>query len=210
VRAGALSLASGGTISAAASGSGNAGNLDVRVAGQLDIAGGAGIATSATTSDGGNIRLDAASAYMDSGHVTTAVGIGSGNGGNMEIRIPTLVMHNSVITANAFGGNGGNIHIATTALFKNPTSSITASSQLGVDGTISIDSPAIDPAGSLLPPQPSYFDAGAVLTGRCGARLAGRASSLVIVPRNAQADRMGDLLAELGSRPAACEPVPTF
>jgi hypothetical protein len=111
----------------------------------------------------------------------------------MEIRIPTFVLNNSTISANAFGGDGGNIHIATETFFKSANSSVTASSTLGVDGTITLDSPAIDPAGQLLPPSPTYLDAGAVLAGRCGARLAGRASSLVIVSRAAEGVLPGGL-----------------
>jgi hypothetical protein len=185
-----VNVTSNGTIASESSGAGLAGNLDVRSAGALTVTGGGRITTAATSSDGGNIHIEAAQAGMDGGRITTAVGTGFGDGGNMEIRIPMLVMNNSTISANAFGGDGGNIHVGTQTFFKSSTSSVTASSALGIDGTITLDSPAIDPAGQLLPPSPAFVDAGAVLAGRCGARLAGRASSLVIVLR-------GDVPGEL-------------
>jgi len=56
------------------------------------------------------------------------------------------------------------------------------------DGTVTLESPAIDPTGELLLPKVAFFDAGSVLAGRCGPRLAGRASSLVVEPR-----RMADV-----------------
>jgi len=211
---GTVTVRTGGRISTSASGAGDAGNVDVRSAGTLAIIDAGRITTEAAFSDGGNIHIESPRAFMDGGRITTAVGTGFGDGGNMEIRVPTLVMNDSVISANAFGGDGGNIHIGTQTFFKSANSSVTASSTLGVDGTISLDSPAIDPAGQLLPPSPAFVDAGAVLAGRCGSRLAGRASSLVIVPRG---DVAGDLHASFDrairdpwytTNALTCEPSP--
>ncbi len=92
------------------------------------------------------------------------------------------MLRDSAVSANAFGGPGGNIHIASETFVASAASRVTASSQLGVDGTVTIESPALDPTGELLVPAPR-FDVAAVLAGRCGPRLAGRASSLVVEPR---------------------------
>ena len=181
----AVSISSGAKVASESSGAGFAGNLDVRSDGRLEVTNGGQITTSASFSDGGDILVEAPFGFMDGGRIATAVGTGQGDGGNIALRIPTFILHNSAISANAFGGDGGNVHIATGKLLKTPSSGITASSQLGVDGTITLDSPAIDPTGELLAPPPTFLDAGAILAGRCGPRLAGRASSLVIVPRGA-------------------------
>jgi large exoprotein involved in heme utilization and adhesion len=130
---------------------------------------------------------------MDYGTIATAVGRGQGAGGNVTLSIPLLVLRASTISANAFGGPGGNIRIGTQTFFKSADSSVTASSQLGIDGTITLDSPALDPTGELLAPVPVFLDAGAVLAGRCGARLAGRASSLVVAPRGDSASYPDEL-----------------
>jgi len=98
------------------------------------------------------------------------------------------VLRNSAVSANAFGGPGGNIHLVTQTFIPSADSTVTASSQLGIDGTVTLESPAIDPTGELLLPKVAFFDAGSVLAGRCGPRLAGRASSLVVEPR-----RMADV-----------------
>jgi hypothetical protein len=156
----------------------------VSVGESLRVETGGRITTQATRADGGNIFVEVGRlALFDAGEVTTAVGTGAGKGGNVSILSPTLVLRRTTVSANAFGGPGGNIHIGAQTFFKSADSSVTASSQLGIDGTITQDSPALDPTGELLAPAPVFVDAGAVLAGRCGPRLAGRASSLVLVPR---------------------------
>ncbi len=200
-----IAISSNAAIASESVGAGLAGNLAVQSDGRIELRSGGQITTSAAFSDGGNIRVESPLALMDSGRITTAVGTGQGNGGNMELRIPTFVLHDSVVSANAFGGRGGNIHIASDKLLKSSNSSITASSQLGIDGTITLDSPAIDPTGELLPPPPSFVDAGAILAGRCGPRLAGRASSLVIVPRATLGIALGELPTWQTTNTMSCE-----
>ncbi|MCJ8281943.1 MAG: filamentous hemagglutinin, partial [Rivularia sp. ALOHA_DT_140] len=80
------------------------------------------------------------------------------NGGNININSAVIAgVENSDIIANASQGNGGNIEINTQGLFglqfrDNLTaeSDITASSQFGVNGTVKINNPAIDPSSSLV------------------------------------------------------------
>jgi len=64
---------------------------------------------------------------------------------------------NSDITANAFQGNGGNINISTNTIFGlkfrsqlTPLSDITASSQFGLSGQVTINRLDIDPSKGLL------------------------------------------------------------
>ena len=177
----------------------------------LTIDSGGRITTSARRADGGDVRVAAGRfGVLDGGRITTEVGTGQGSGGNVDLRIPTLVMRGGVITANAFGGSGGNIRIGTTTFVPSGDSRVTASSTLGIDGTITLESPALDPTGELLVPPPAFVDAGAVLAGRCGPRLAGRASSLVVVPRVTSAEppdgwRLSGVAPHASwSRPLAC------
>jgi hypothetical protein len=186
VRAMNVDVASDARISVESLLTGLAGSIDVEAGDTLSLTSGGRITTSARQADGGNVR--AASGrfmLMDDGLITTEVGTGQGSGGNVEVQSPVLVMRASTITANAFGGDGGNIHIGTSIFLPSADSTITASSTLGIDGIITFDSPALDPTGELLLPPPAFVDAGAVLAGRCGPRLAGRASSLVVAPRAA-------------------------
>ncbi|MCM2328970.1 MAG: filamentous hemagglutinin N-terminal domain-containing protein [Lysobacter sp.] len=181
---GSLTVRNEGSIAANARSTGFAGNVSVAVGDTLTIETQGGITTEARSADGGDIAVSAGNfALVDGGSIATAVGTGQGAGGNITLSVPTLVLRGAVVSANAFGGPGGNIRIGTQTFFPSADSSVTASSQLGIDGTITLDSPALDPTGELLAPAPVFLDAGAVLAGRCGPRLAGRASSLVVMPR---------------------------
>jgi large exoprotein involved in heme utilization and adhesion len=66
-----------------------------------------------------------------------------------SLRFPN---EDSNIIANAFKGRGGNINITTQGLFGiefhprlTPQSDITASSEFGINGTVQINTPGIDP-----------------------------------------------------------------
>jgi large exoprotein involved in heme utilization and adhesion len=89
-----------------------------------------------------------------------------GDGGNIAIDANFIVAvpkENSDITANAFTGRGGNINITTQGTYgiefrpkETPLSDITASSQLGVNGVVEINTPDVDPSQGLanLPDEP--------------------------------------------------------
>lgn len=189
VSANTVDLRRNGRIAAEAISLGIAGTVNVVAADSLTLVDGGRITTAAPLADGGDVNIVVGRfAYLGGGRVTTAVGSGQGGGGNITFRVPTLLMNDGVITANAFGGPGGNIRIGTTTFVPSANSKVTASSTLGVDGTITLESPAIDPSGELLLPPASFLDAGAILAGRCGPRLAGRASSLVVAPAANVAD----------------------
>jgi large exoprotein involved in heme utilization and adhesion len=92
------------------------------------------------------------------GSTITATAGGTGNGGNITIDSPTIVgLENSDIIANAVQGNGGNIQINTQGIFGlenrpqlTPESDISASSQFGVSGNITITNPEVDPSSGIV------------------------------------------------------------
>ena len=210
IRAGTLVLTGLGGITVTTDGTGNAGKIDISQLGSLDISSGAritsestaqglagdiliiadsmsiaensGIRTSANFADGGNISISASDRIVVSGgQITTAVGNGSGNGGNIRINVPLMLLREKgVVSANAFGGDGGNIDATVKTLMRAGDSQITASSRFGLDGTILLSSPAIDLTRDLVALETNYLDAGAILAGRCSTRFAGRASTLAI------------------------------
>ncbi|QXE21401.1 filamentous hemagglutinin-like protein [Richelia sinica FACHB-800] len=83
-----------------------------------------------------------------------------GDGGNININskfIVALPSEDSNITANAFTGRGGNVNISATSIFgmkyrKSPTlrSDITASSQFGITGNVTLNTPNVDPSHGLV------------------------------------------------------------
>lgn len=140
-------------VSANASGRGDAGAVRLSAA-DLRLTRSA-ITTAATTSDGGNIALTVpGDLWLTDSLIGTSVQSGVGNGGNVAIAEPELLLlRRSAIQANAFGGNGGNIGISAGPLVASGDSVIEASSQLGLDGTVFLEVPQIDLAGSLLDPR---------------------------------------------------------
>jgi filamentous hemagglutinin family protein len=157
----ALVVRNGAQLLADSTRQGRAGNINITSRSiQLDR----GRLTAETrTGDGGNITLDNVDLLQlrNGSLISTTAGTArsGGDGGNIAIDSDFIVAvpnENSDIRANAFSGSGGNVTITTQGLFgiepqDNPTdrSDITASSDLGVQGTIAINTPDIDPSRGL-------------------------------------------------------------
>jgi filamentous hemagglutinin family protein len=81
-----------------------------------------------------------------------------GDGGNIKINAPLILgLENSDIVANALFGRGGNIQITTQGLIGlqnrpqlTSASDITASSELGVNGTVQVNNLGVDPNSGLM------------------------------------------------------------
>ncbi|HEY9833324.1 MAG TPA: filamentous hemagglutinin N-terminal domain-containing protein [Stenomitos sp.] len=159
---GELNIRNGATVSVSAEGTGNAGDINVD-ARSIFLDKGSITATS-TSGEGGNINLRVANNLIlrNNSQISTRAGIqpsDRGNGGNMNINAQFVVAvpkENSDIIANAFAGRGGNINITAQGIFGlqvseqlTPNSDITASSQLGIDGTVELNTPDIDPSRGL-------------------------------------------------------------
>lgn len=182
VRAWDLTLSDGATISSSSLGSGLAGDVLIELGDSLTLRGGS-IATQATTADGGNITITAPRLiHLADSRITTSVQSGSGGGGNIFIDPQFVVLQNSQIIANAFGGPGGNINIIAGQLLADPATVISASSALGIDGTVNIEAPDSDVSSDLAALPDSFLDAASLMQAGCGAARAGL-SSLVEVGR---------------------------
>ncbi|MGK7923791.1 MAG: filamentous hemagglutinin N-terminal domain-containing protein [Spirulina sp.] len=150
-----LEVTNGGNITVSSLGTGNAGDLRVQ-ANSIRLERGNLIA-STRSGEGGNITLQLSELLlMRRGSLISAEAGGTGNGGNITINAPFIVAvpwENSDIIANAFEGNGGNINITTLGIFGleyrdrlTEFSDISASSEFGVSGTVTISNPNVNPA----------------------------------------------------------------
>jgi len=74
------------------------------------------------------------------------------------------------IKAQADAGHGGNINIKSSHLIQSPTSLISASSNLGLDGEIKIDSPDMDMKGFLVILPDAVMDASNLMKTPCSMR----------------------------------------
>ncbi|MEM8640083.1 MAG: S-layer family protein [Cyanobacteria bacterium P01_G01_bin.54] len=146
-----LTVADGANIGTQNQGTGLAGSLQVN-ADTIMLRDAGSIVAATVSGEGGNINLNANQyILLRRGSLISAEAGGTGNGGNITINAPFIVAvpsENSDIIANAFQGNGGNITITATGIlgleFRDQLtqfSDITASSQFGVSGTVTITNP---------------------------------------------------------------------
>lgn len=195
---------SGASISASSSGAGDAGSIFIDAGRSLTLTGSA-ITTEASRADGGNIEIMAIDLLrLTDSEITTSVGTGSGNGGNITIDPVFVILDSSRIIANAFGGNGGNIRIITNALLQTGDSIISASSELGIEGTIEISAPESDLAGGLAALPGGLFDSSLLLRESCSARAGRGGNSFTGVGHGGLPERPGTLaFSSYAQRPAA-------
>ncbi|MEH1865412.1 MAG: filamentous hemagglutinin N-terminal domain-containing protein [Nostoc sp.] len=145
INTGKLTVTNGAQVTTTNQGSGNAGSVRVNARSTFLDEGG-GITTATASGEGGNIFLRTNSLLMRNGSQISAEAGGTGNGGNITITgySPAdfvALLEGSKITADAVEGMGGNISINTKGFFVCPTCQISASSQLGIAGQISIIAP---------------------------------------------------------------------
>ncbi|MDZ7959795.1 MAG: filamentous hemagglutinin N-terminal domain-containing protein [Aulosira sp. DedQUE10] len=162
-------------------GTGDAGDIRIN-ANFLEIIGkGSAIASLTNAGNGGNITFDIADLLLlrRGGLISTTAGRtqAGGDGGNISINSPFIIAipnENSDISANAFSGKGGNVNINTQAIFgiearPQPTnkSDITASSELGVQGQVTITQPQVQPPQKLIELPTGLIDASTKFAQTC-------------------------------------------
>ena len=157
------------------------GSISIDLAGALESNNSRIEATTIST-NGGDIQLRANESFIlrNNSLISTTAGVegtGQGDGGNIQISSPVGVAfpsENSDITANAFTGDGGSIQIqADTILGLQPRSSltafsdITASSEFGLSGEITITDFTVEPDRGLLGALPTLLDASQIVVLGC-------------------------------------------
>ncbi|NET61994.1 MAG: S-layer family protein, partial [Symploca sp. SIO2E6] len=180
-----LIIQDGGQVRVSHQGIGDAGSLTISADSVLLRRGGQINATTASGL-GGNIVLDVEKLLLlRHGSAITAEALGgTGDGGNIELKAQQVVAipgENSDIIANAVGGNGGNINITSNGIFGlqmreqlTPLSDITASSQLGVSGTINLNTLSPNPSQGLVELPSNLVDAAEQIIAGCSANQGNR------------------------------------
>lgn len=182
VRAATIGIRDGATVSAKSTETGDAGNVYL-IAGNSIFLDGSAVTTEATLASGGNIKLTAPDIVkLSNSNITSSVQGGADTvGGDIGIDPRFVILNHSEISANAIEGEGGNIHIVTDYFIASTDSRVTASSERGIDGTVVIDAPEREVAGSVTALPSEFLDTSALMRGHCGAdRAAGKASSLIV------------------------------
>jgi filamentous hemagglutinin family protein len=124
---------------------GDAGQIVIN-ADKIQLSDGSEISTGSLSGGGGSITLKVDKmVFLNDSQVSTSVQEGVGNGGDLTINGPQfVVMNNGQIIAQAYEGHGGYIHLGSNQLIQSPCSQISASSKLGVDGDVDIESPSVN------------------------------------------------------------------
>jgi large exoprotein involved in heme utilization and adhesion len=150
-------------------GSGKGGSIDIQ-ADSLTLDNKALISAETASNTGGDITLQLQNLLLmrRGSRISTNAGTAQagGDGGNITIDADFIVAvprEDSDITANAFKGRGGNVNITAQGVFgiqrrerPTPQNDITANSELGINGTVQINTPEVDLNRGLveLPSQP--------------------------------------------------------
>ncbi len=188
-------LSNTASMSASSAGSGDAGNITA-LAGDDFVMQNSSITTEAAQASGGNIKLGATDQVILQNSVVSASVLGSsGGGGDVNIDPNFVILQNSQVLAQAVQGPGGNIFITTNFFLADQNSLVDASSQFGVNGTVTIQSPANSLSGGIRPLPQGMLQAATLLHQRCAAQLNGQASSFVVAGRDALPPEPGTWLA---------------
>jgi filamentous hemagglutinin family protein len=159
VTTGRLLIESGGTIAVGNPGSGDSGSLTID-AGSVTLRGGT-LNAAIASGKKGNIAINTNVLLLRDGSKIITNASSQANGGDISINAPIVVgLENSDVIANAAKGSGGNISITaqriiglsfrnTLTPFTDPTNDITASSEVGIDGTVQINGLGLDPNSGL-------------------------------------------------------------
>ncbi|WP_329608448.1 two-partner secretion domain-containing protein [Nostoc sp. CMAA1605] len=193
-----LTLRDQATIGVNNQGLGDAGNLEL-AARNLLLDNQAVLSATTTSGQGGNmtLQIDEILLLRRNSQISTTAGINQagGDGGNILIDSGFIVAvpdENSDITANAFQGRGGNININARSIFNleqrpstppNNTNDIDASSQFGLTGTVTINTPEIDPSRGLVQLPSNLTDASKQIVSSCNPGNPARRSSFTVTGR---------------------------
>ncbi|HNP28677.1 MAG TPA: hypothetical protein PKK23_06510 [Nitrospirales bacterium] len=167
-------------ITAESSGLGNAGNITLTDNSILINRG--RITTQANLASGGNITLQATEKIqlLDSTIASSVQGDATTAGGDINIDPDFIILQNSQILAKAIAGQGGNISLtANKAVLVDSFSSLDASSELGISGSINIRSPIQNLSSTIAPLPQESTPVTALYGSRCVAGAEGNFSTFV-------------------------------
>lgn len=169
------------------SGIANAGNISINAGQQLEMTTGSSITTTTESAqaNGGNVDIRAIDRiWLVDSTISTSVMGDAGSGGNIFIDPKVVILQGSNVTAQAVGGAGGQIKFVTPLFLADSASTVSAQSQRGPNGTVTIQSPTANLSGAVgqlvskaSPPQ-------VLLQNRCIALAGGEQSTFILAGRD--------------------------
>ncbi len=191
-----VTISDGASVSASSTGPGNTGNIQLDAGSQFAMTN-SSVTTEANQAGGGAIKITttpSGTVQLTDSMISASVLDGTGGGGSVNIDPQFVILQNSQILAQAVQGPGGNIFITTNLLLQDAPSVISASSQFGVNGTVTIQSPT-DPAGGKIQPLgKTPLLATSLLNQPCAALAGGEFSSFTVAGRDSLPTEPGSWL----------------
>jgi len=166
-----LTVTDGAVVGVFHEGTGDAGNV-ILTADRVRVDSKGFITAETESGQGGNVELAVRDLQLRHGGLITVESFNIGDGGNLTLNAGTIaLLEDSQIRANAVRGAGGNIQIFTEGIFQSPESAITASSGIGIDGIISINTPEADATSALVKLPENVVDPSNQLGDGCAAAM---------------------------------------
>ncbi|MDM8549820.1 CHAT domain-containing protein [Desulfobacterales bacterium HSG2] len=190
-----LKMRDAALISANSTGTGNAGNILFAAPADTIQIDKSTITTEAENAGGGKITINAGeSLHLSDSRITTTVRGGSDDAGDIRIDPEFVTLNQSKIIAKAYEGKGGNIHIVADHFIRSSDSEVDASSQLGIDGSVVIESPDTDAGVGLTVLSATYPDASKWMKTPCTQRSGEAVSRFLIRARDGIPTSLDDWL----------------
>ena len=131
--------------------------------------------------------------YLQDSKITSSVLGGIENAGNINAFADTIAMNRSQIIAKADQGRGGNIHIVAEQFIQSTNSTVDASSNKGIDGLVTIESPEMNASSALGTMPTDLLDASRWLRTPCNIRTTEEISRLIVRSMDASPTTLDDL-----------------
>ena len=191
-----VQLNSGATITSNSTGAADAGGINIAATNGLSMQN-SSITTQANHASGGIIKITTApsgTVQLTNSTISASVLDGTGGGGSVNIDPQFVILQNSQILAQAVHGPGGNIFITSNLFLPDADSVVSASSQFGVSGTVTIQSPNAPASGKIQPLGNTLLEATSLLNQRCAALAGGEFSSFTVAGRDSLPTEPGSWL----------------
>jgi hypothetical protein len=173
-----------------------AGALFIRTAQSVDLKNGSYFSTESKNTPGGNITIETkVRLYLQDSEISASVKGGRGSGGDINIDPIFVVLNRGKIKANAWGGSGGNIHIAADYFLFSPDSLVEASSQMSTPGEIRIQAVKIDASDALKVLDVTPYRASEWSETACSMMTGENVSRLIVTGRDAAPSSADDFLS---------------
>ena len=161
-------------------GVGQTGHINIISSNTISILNNSSVLTESYSVGGGKIGIASKNLlHLNNSSISTSVKNGENQGGDLKIQSDVIAVKDSDLLAQAFEGDGGAIFILSNHFFKS-NSIVSASSERGNNGSVTIDSPNLDPPSGLESLSLSYLNADRFVKTPCHRRSGANASKMLI------------------------------